>query len=358
VPPAAPFPRDLDLLLRRVSRSFYLSLRVLPPAVRVQLKAAYLVARAADTIADTRILPSARRLELLRGLRAAIDDGGDRAGLSDGLAAILPSVGDRDVGSAAERELLERIESCLDALARFDDADRARARKVLGTLITGMERDLSRFPNAQPGDPPPVPVALETLAELDEHTYYAAGCVGEYWTLMCAAHVPGLERLARPDLIARGVRLGKALQMVNVLRDIPADLREGRCYLPMELLARAELRPNDLTDPSRRLRARPILEELRGRALAHVDAAFPYVLEIPAVQPRLRLAALWPLWIGLGTLGRLRDAIDPLDPMTVIKISRRDVYEIVAESLPSLSPRALSDRWLRLRHQSRRRAAG
>ncbi len=349
-------PADLDALLRRVSRSFYLSLRVLPLSVRAQLKAAYLVARAADTIADTRIVPAGRRLHLLGALREAIG-GADRAALIDGVARLLPEVSVRDVGSAAERELLGRFEACLDVLDAFDDGDRARATRVLQTLITGMERDLDRFPNAQPADPPPVPVALATLADLDEHTYYAAGCVGEYWTLTCAAHVPGLERLARPDLVARGVRLGKALQLVNVLRDVPADLREGRCYLPQSELDRIGLRPNDLTDPSRRLRARPILEELRARALEHVDAAFPYVLAIPAAQPRLRWAALWPLWIGLGTLQRLRDAIDPLDPTTIIKISRRDVYEIVVESLPAIAPFTLSDRWLAARHEARRAAA-
>jgi len=350
-------PNDLDALLKRVSRSFYLSLQVLPRPVRAQLKAAYLVARAADTIADTRILPAPRRLELLSALRSAVGERGDRGPLTGVLAGVLPGVATADLGSPSERELLERIDAVLDSLQPFDDADRARAEKVLGTLITGMERDLTRFPNAQPDDPPPVPVALPTLADLDEHTYYAAGCVGEYWTLMCAAHVPGLERLSRPDLVARGVRLGKALQMVNVLRDIPSDLREGRCYLPADMLARFELRPNDLTDPSRRLRARPILEELRKRALAHVDAAFPYVMAIPASQPRLRLAALWPLWIGLATLAQLRDAIDPLDPTTVVKIERRAVYEIIAESLPLISPKMLSDRWLVARHKARRAAA-
>ncbi len=30
-------------------------------------------------------------------------------------------------------------------------------------------------------------VALDTLADLDEHCYMAAGCVGEYWTVMTAA---------------------------------------------------------------------------------------------------------------------------------------------------------------------------
>jgi len=346
-------PQDLDALLKRVSRSFYLSLAILPSGVRAQLKSAYLVARAADTIADTRILPAERRLELLAALKRAVPIDADRAPLTEGLSTLLPSLGARDVGSESERELLGRIEDCLRSLERFDDADRMRGERVLGTLITGMERDLTRFPNAQPGDPPPVPVALATLDELDEHTYFAAGCVGEYWTLMCAAHVPGLSRLARPDFVARGVRLGKALQLVNVLRDIPADLAEGRCYLPDELLRRAELRPNDLLDPSRRLRVRPLFEELRQRALAHVDAAFPYVLAIPATQPRLRLAALWPLWIGLGTLARLRDANDPLDPASTIKITRRDVYEIIAESVGVVS----FDGWLTARHRSRRARA-
>ncbi len=349
---------DLDALLKRVSRSFYLSLAILPPPVRAQLKASYLVARAADTIADTRLLPAARRLALLGALKEALPRGASKVTLVADLRAALAGLdlapsGALAVGSEAERELLQRIAACLDALAGAGDADRVRAEKVLGTLVTGMERDLTRFPNAQPGDPPPVPIALATLADLDEHTYYAAGCVGEYWTLMCAAHVPGLERLARPDFVARGVRLGKALQYVNVLRDIPADLAEGRCYLPTELLERLQLRPNDLTDASRRLRVRPVFEALRQRALEHVDAAFPYVLAIPATEPRLRLAALWPMWIGLGTLARLRDAIDPLDPAVPIKVTRGEVYRMMAESLAVVGV----DRWLTARHDARRRAA-
>ncbi|MEO6952764.1 MAG: squalene/phytoene synthase family protein, partial [Polyangia bacterium] len=324
-----------------------------------QVKTAYLVARAADTIADTRLLPAARRLQLLDVLKAALFADADRHGIRHEIEALLPVLGDRALGSDAERELLQRIAEVLEVLVGFQDADRQRAEKVLATLITGMERDLQRFPNAQPGEPAPVPVALDTLSDLDEHTYYAAGCVGEYWTLMCAAHVPGLERLARPDFVARGVRLGKALQLVNVLRDIPADLAEGRCYLPAAMLDEVHVRPSDLValgDPSSvalRRRAAPVIEALRQRALEHVDAAFPYVLAIPASQPRLRLAALWPLWIGLGTLEKIRDAADPLDPSTTIKISRNEVYALMAESIVVVG----FDGWLAARHQARRRRA-
>jgi farnesyl-diphosphate farnesyltransferase len=52
-------PRPLTDLLKATSRSFYLTLRVLPAAVRPQISLAYLLARTTDTIADTEIVPLA-----------------------------------------------------------------------------------------------------------------------------------------------------------------------------------------------------------------------------------------------------------------------------------------------------------
>ncbi|MCX7887472.1 MAG: squalene/phytoene synthase family protein, partial [Verrucomicrobiae bacterium] len=54
----------LGPLLRGVSRSFYLTLRVLPAAIRPQVSLAYLLARATDTIADTGVVPPERRVGL------------------------------------------------------------------------------------------------------------------------------------------------------------------------------------------------------------------------------------------------------------------------------------------------------
>ncbi|HXH83901.1 MAG TPA: squalene/phytoene synthase family protein, partial [Candidatus Tectomicrobia bacterium] len=58
-------------LLRRVSRSFFLSLSILPRGVREPLGLAYLLARAADTVADTRLIARAERLAHLATLRRA-----------------------------------------------------------------------------------------------------------------------------------------------------------------------------------------------------------------------------------------------------------------------------------------------
>ncbi len=344
--------RSLDEILSKVSRSFYLSLAILPRAMRTQLSAAYLVARAADTIADTRLVQAERRIELLDGMRQALANPLRIAPYVSEVGAELraPDAG-ADDKSAAERVLLTRLGDCLRRLGDFEPADRDRARKVLDTLITGMERDLTRFPDALAGRPL---VALESLADLDEYTYMAAGCVGEYWTVMTAAHVPTVRRLARPDFVARGVRLGKALQLVNVIRDAAQDLAQGRCYLPRALLAQHGLTPEALRDPAQRQRARPVLDELRRLALGHIDAAFPYVMAIPRWEPRLRLAALWPLWIGLGTLEKLAASADPLDPADAVKISRGEVYRILAESSMAVGVDGALERL----HRRRRRRAG
>jgi len=62
----------LNDLLKATSRSFYLTLRVLPAAVRPQIGLAYLLARTTDTIADTELVPLAQRVEALQRLRERI----------------------------------------------------------------------------------------------------------------------------------------------------------------------------------------------------------------------------------------------------------------------------------------------
>ena len=79
-----------------------------------------------------------------------------------------------------------------------------------------------------------------------------AGCVGEFWTDVHVAHRPRLAGWEPAAMRARGVRFGKALQMTNVLRDVPSDLASGRCYLPAAELAPLGLAPADLLDPADR----------------------------------------------------------------------------------------------------------
>ena len=327
-------------LLKRVSRSFYLSLAVLPAEVRPVLGLAYLLARAADTIADTRLLPRADRLAHLASFRAELD--GPGAGRLEAIiAATLESQTD-----VAERTLLERLPDCFAAYQRLPTHDHARARRVLSTIVEGMTWDLTTFPGEDAGGL----AALESRAELDRYTYMVAGCVGEFWTEVHVAHRPRLARWDLAKMAPLGVRFGKGLQLTNVLRDVPRDLRHGRCYLPREELRHLGLEPSDLLDPAAGATAHPLRDDLLRAALDHYEAGWRYTLAVPAAETRMRLACLWPLVIGLRTLDLLARSPGWLDPAVTLKVPRSSVYAILARSLTTVwSTRALEREARRLR---------
>ena len=102
-------PRLPGDLLKATSRSFYLTLRVLPAAVRSQIGLAYLLARTTDTIADTEILPVSQRLAALRLLAERI------AGTASAPLNFTELA--RSQGLPAERILLEKVADTLRLLA-------------------------------------------------------------------------------------------------------------------------------------------------------------------------------------------------------------------------------------------------
>jgi farnesyl-diphosphate farnesyltransferase len=330
-------------LLRRVSRSFYLSVAVLPKAMRPTIGLAYLLARASDTIADTRLIDRAARIGHLERLRAALDDGGGSVAAVAGATAGSQTL-------ASERSLLERLPECLTAFRALPGPDRGRIRAVLATIIEGQIQDLRVFPGEDEGKL----AALETAEDLDRYTYLVAGCVGEFWTEVHVAHRPRLRHWDLPRMRALGVRLGKGLQLTNVLRDLPRDLRQGRCYLPRQDLARLGLEPRDLLDPTRDAAVRPLLVEWLNRALDHYEAGWQYTFAIPRREARMRLACAWPLLIGLRTLDRLAAAPGWLDPAVTLKVPRVAVYGLMAHSLGTVwSTRALGRQARRLRARIR-----
>src|SRR5689334_12186035 len=133
-------------LLKQVSRSFYLTLRVLPSQVRSQIGLAYLLARATDTVADTRIVPVESRLATLSALRVRILG---QTGEPLSFSPFLENTAD-SAALPAERLLLQRIEEFLACLRTVSDADRQLIRAVLSTIISGQELDLRRFGHTEP----------------------------------------------------------------------------------------------------------------------------------------------------------------------------------------------------------------
>ncbi len=327
----------LGPLLKGVSRSFYLTLRILPVGMRDPVGLAYLLARAADTIADTSLIAPEKRMELLLSLRSQVNGAPNEEALRTIAVEVARQQKDSD-----EKLLLESLGPALSVLSQFGEFDRKAVQEIVSTLTKGMEFDLRTFPDESSGKLG----ALQHFSELDLYTYMVAGCVGEFWTRMMVAYVPATSSESAETMVERGIRLGKALQMTNVLRDCGKDLRIGRCYLPSTMLARLNVTPQDLLQPANSLRARPVLFELIPTALNNFRDGLDYVLAIPAFQVRLRLAALWPILIGLETLLVLVQNEHWLDPANPSKIRRPDVYRIMLGSLPVSVSNKLVRRWV------------
>jgi farnesyl-diphosphate farnesyltransferase len=314
----------LDDVLKSTSRAFYLSLAVLPPEARSPLSLAYLLARAADTVADT---PGAdpdqvageRLLDQLESFKEAVlePDSWKAEALAawNHLASSLPE-------DSGERRLLEYSPGLVEMLARRPEAEREAIREVVSTLIDGMIWDQQLFGDSSRARRR----AQQGLGdeELERYTYLVAGCVGPFWSTVCAMTDPRLHHLL--DYHDLAVEFGRALQWVNILRDVPEDHRLGRFYLP-------ELQ-NPIFKQRFRSRAR--------RALSALRTATRYPLLFPRFYLRHRMAVFWPLVLGLRTMELLLAESGPR-PGQRSKVARWEVLGWVALSpLLVLSDRGLS----------------
>jgi farnesyl-diphosphate farnesyltransferase len=317
-------------LLREVSRSFYLTLWVLPAAVRTPISLAYLLARATDTVADAAGVPVEARLETLESLGNWIRGGAVKR--PDFLRFLSSDAGITE----AEGRLLSRLSSAVQLLELCDAFEQERIRQVLDVIVSGQVLDLRRFGTVEPG----TVRALATAAELDDYTYRVAGCVGEFWTRLCRNAVfPGAE-LDDAKLLEDGVRFGKGLQLVNILRDLPRDLQAGRCYLPDSELSEVGLEPRDLLQPACSEALRPVYRRWLDLAESHLESGWRYTTSVPRSCVRVRLACAWPVLIGIRTTGLLRGG-PVLEPGHRIKLDRAAVRGILWSSVWRLPFRGL-----------------
>lgn len=243
----SPASNDLGLdwnLLKRVSRSFYLTLRLLPGEVRESIALAYLLARLTDTLAD-------------------------------------------GAATKGEKELLAREKEVRALLER--SPDREVICEVWQTIQEGQRFDRDRF--AASGSPP------LSEEELGRYTYLVAGCVGEFWTKLCAARLPHFARRPEGEMKALGVQFGKGLQLVNILRDRAADAARGRVYAPEERVGAVLARARECLAG-----AREYVRALRIR--------------------RLRAACALPLLLAVETL----DLIERNPAVSRVKVSRGRVW--------------------------------
>lgn len=235
-------------LLKAVSRSFYLSMVWLPPAMRRGIALGYMLARATDSVADTSSADAARRVEVLRQMGRAIAGelpADELQGLLRQLRSEMADAQSKD----SEAMLLRRFDECLEQLMQVSPDELALLRRVLASIVEGQLWDLTYFADRR---------EVESEEVTHRYTYMVAGCVGEFWTDLGLATMGAAfcDSSRREVMAAAGRRYGQGLQLVNILRDIEEDAARGRVYLcgaPELWMSRAERFLNDGIDYARRL---------------------------------------------------------------------------------------------------------
>lgn len=121
-----------------------------------------------------------------------------------------------------------------------------------------------------------------SVAELRRYTYRVASVVGLWLTRLFGVH--------DPVILERAERMGHAMQLTNIVRDVGEDWRHGRLYLPSDLLGKHGMEEADLA----RMCAggpispgyRDLMEELMEVAEADYRAGLEALPSLPAAFAR------------------------------------------------------------------------
>ena len=325
---------DLKTLLKNTSRSLYLSVQALPPKMRPTFGIAYLLCRYADTIADTPILPPSRRLYWIERFPHLLQNQPvhEIARLVQEIAA--------PTENPYETELIKHLPDCLAELNTLDDSLRGLIMDVVYAVCEGMQTDLTFFPAEDSGDLH----AFDTPGELERYCHLMGGEPGVFWSRLIY-HTTHID-MPEEEFCTLGRKIGDALQIVNILRDLPKDLRIGRCYFPRLDLESAGLQAQDLLSPANSSRFEPVKRKWIAWGLSHLKSAHRYFAQLPKTQPGQRAAVAWPVLWTADTFWKVYQEPCLLDPQKRVKISRGVIYRTMLCTPPLLLSNQVFWFWL------------
>lgn len=283
-------------LLKSVSRTFALSLQFLPVKQKAFVGLCYLIARYGDTIADAGRLEPAARASLLAAWLKALHSPSAEAWLwKESVGSFSPE----------EAKLLLEGQGLLVAFHAEDSRRKDIALELFEALFKGMQTLIAV--RARATEDTPIFVH-RTKAELDWYCHSHAGVVGRFWN----------QIFDLPEhLEAFALSYGKALERINIIRDLEEDRKLGLLLLDQETLKEFKLETSRPWDEENW----PLfMDRFVTETRKFLFYGAQYVDSIPFSEFRLRFSSQMPLRLGYACLSHFR-----VNPRQRPRLSREEV---------------------------------
>jgi farnesyl-diphosphate farnesyltransferase len=355
--------------LQGTSRTFAITVDVLEEPMATQICVGYLLCRVADTVEDARHIPPDEQVTLLEMYRRALDphsgtDIGnfraavdpwlpvkdDRNGPDDGQGDGWNIDGWRDEADADDWRLVAHAPRVVRAFEAFDPTAREAIREPIRDLVGGMAMFIER--HADTGG-----IRVETVEELEEYCWYAAGTVGTLITnLLTRDTSPRRTRRLR----ANDRSFALLLQLVNVAKDVTDDYHEeNNVYLPATWLREHGVEPDGVCDPENASAVAAVIRRIAGHARDYAGDARAYLEAMPEAYGNTLAAWGVPYLLAVGTLRELDEHAEEVLSEGGVKVSRAEVLAIMerfSRGVDRSSLEALRAQVARGRFQQRGRA--
>jgi farnesyl-diphosphate farnesyltransferase len=206
-------------ILGSVSRTFALTIPLLPPAIEKVVGNTYLLCRIVDTIEDAADLSPSTKQALSKLFLDAVLE---KAPVDSFVTPCLEAL--KNYSNQDELDLIIHTPTVLRILHTCSVSDQAAVSRCVSIMSNGM----SHFHGKQNE------LGLKDLQEFEEYCYVVAGVVGELLTTIFSNHSPEFAKNIRKheDL---SIAFGQALQMTNILKDSPEDRARGVSWKPANI---------------------------------------------------------------------------------------------------------------------------
>jgi len=307
------------LMLKKVSRTFALTIRALGEPFREPVLVGYLLCRIADTFEDSEKLSAEEKTAALENFRLFfLSEGKDEQYLKNIREICTAFTSDDD-----EEFIALYPDTVFERYRAFPANAKKAMINTVCEMVEGMKKTVVRQNEA-------TEIGTKSLEELEEYCYFVAGTVGNMLTDLFYGFSPWINEKLYEQMSEHKTAFAEALQLTNIIKDAMGDLKRGVSFIPRDLAQQYGVNLEKLYLPENRKQAQEVMNVLIKKAVKSLNRALLYSILIPKQEPRMRIFCVMPILFAIKTLAvAVENTDDLLNADGAVKVNREDVKKTI-----------------------------